>query len=53
MLKSNNIIILGRVLDSTEKMHQNTEVYDVNGICPTQKATQYKKPIKVLVKEKR
>lgn len=44
------IVVLGRVLPSTGKMHQNQEVYYGGGIAPTIKAVTYKDPIKVIVK---
>lgn len=49
---TNEIKVLGRVLHSTGKIHQQQEVYDINYIAPTCKATHYKNPIKVLVIER-
>lgn len=50
---TNEIIILGRLLPITsDKVHQNQEVYANNGIAPTCKATHFKDPIKVIVYEK-
>ena len=49
---TNKIKVLGRVLHSTGKIHQQQEIYDINYIAPTCKATHYKNPIKVLVIEK-
>ena len=49
---TNKIKVLGRVLHSTGKIHQQQEVYDINYIAPTCKATHYKNPIKVLVIER-
>ena len=50
--QTNNIKIIGRVLPTTGKIHQQQEVYDINYIAPTCKATHYKNPIKILVFEK-
>lgn len=46
---TNEIKVLGRILHSTGKIHQQQEVYDIDYIAPTCKATHYKNPIKVLV----
>jgi len=49
----NNVIILGRVLPmSSNKIHQNQELYCIDGIIGTIKMTHYKDPPKVLVYEK-
>lgn len=48
---TNEINVLGRILHSTGKIHQQQEVYDIDYIAPTCKATHYKNPIKVLVFE--
>lgn len=45
-------IVFGRVLPLTsDKIHQNQEVYSEGGVICTIKATHYKDPPKVLVKE--
>ena len=51
--KTNTIKVLGRVLPITGKIHQQQEVYDINHIAPTCKATHYKNPIRVLVFEEK
>lgn len=48
-----NIIQLGRLIPESGKIHQNQEVYHTNGGAATLKATHYKDPPKILVKEKR
>lgn len=53
MNQTDTIKVLGRVLSSTGKVHQNQEVYDIRFIAPTCKATHYKDPIKVLVSEEK
>ena len=48
----NESIILGRVLGlSNDKIHQNQEVYSVDGIICCLKSTHYKDQPKVLVGE--
>lgn len=48
------IIILGILLPmSCDKIHQNQEVYSVDGVMCTLKATHYKDPPKVLIDERR
>ena len=49
--QTNNIKIIGRVLPTTGKIHQQQEVYDINYVAPICKATHYKNPIRVLVFE--
>ena len=49
----NEIKVLGRILPTTGKIHQQQEVYDINYIAPTCKATHYKNPIRVLVFEEK
>lgn len=49
----NEIKVLGRILPTTGKIHQQQEVYDINHIAPTCKATHYKNPIRVLVFEEK
>lgn len=45
----NESVILGRVLGlSNDKVHQNQEVYSVDYIASTLKATHYKDPPKIL-----
>lgn len=39
----------GRLIPESRKIHQNQEVYDIRGGCPTLKATHYKDPPKILV----
>ena len=49
----NDVIILGRVLPMTsDKIHQNQELYCIDGIIGTIKMTHYKDPPKVLVYER-
>lgn len=48
----NDTIIIGRVFPMTSnKLHQNQEVYSINGLICTIKMTHYKDPPKVLVYE--
>lgn len=43
------ICVVGRLLPSSNKIHQNQEVYDIrNGVICTLKATMYKDPPKIL-----
>ena len=52
MVLQKDIIIVGRVLPQTSnKVHQNQEVYWGGGIMGTIKMTHYKDPPKVLVYE--
>ena len=45
----NESVILGRVLGlSNDKLHQNREVYSVDGIICCLKSTHYKDPPKIL-----
>lgn len=44
----NDMIVLGRLIPDSGKIHQNQEVYDTEGGCCTLKATTYKDPIKVM-----
>ena len=45
----NESVILGRVLGlSNDKLHQNQEVYSVDGIICCLKSTHYKDPPKIL-----
>lgn len=48
-MKNNIQIVLGRIIPDSKKLHQNQEVYCVDGIAATLKATSYKDPPKVLV----
>ena len=53
-MNQNDVIYLGRLLAmTTDKIHQNQEVYSVDGIMCTLKATHYKDPPKVLIDERR
>ena len=46
------VVVLGRVFPiTTDKIHQNQEVFDINGCIGTIKSTHYKDPPKVLVME--
>ena len=42
----------GRLIPESGKVHQNQEVYNTVGWCPTLKATHYKDPPKILVRGK-
>lgn len=45
----NEMIVLGRLIPDSGKIHQNQEVYaTVGGVCCTLKATTYKDPTKVM-----
>ena len=49
-MTQSDAIVLGRVLCMTnDKIHQNQEVYSIDGIMCTLKATHYKDPPKVLI----
>ena len=49
-----NSIVIGRLLPLiNNSVHQNQEVYSVDGIMCTLKATHYKDPPKVLIDERR
>lgn len=48
-MKNNIQIIFGRIIPDSKKLHQNQEVYCVNGIAATLKATSYKEPPKILL----
>lgn len=43
------VILLGRMIPLSGKIHQNQEVYSIGGILPTLKATAYKDPPRILV----
>ena len=45
-------IMLGRLIPDSGKIHQNQEVWNIWGVCPTLKATHYKDPPKILIGEK-
>ena len=48
-VQKNESIMLGRVLGlSNDKVHQNQEVYSVDGIICCLKSTHYKDPPKIL-----
>lgn len=44
----NDMIVLGRLIPDSGKIHQNQEVYATVGGCCTLKATTYKDPTKVM-----
>lgn len=45
----NDIYTVGILLpETTDKIHQNQELYSTDGISPTLKATHYKDPPKIL-----
>ena len=46
----NEMIVLGRLIPNSGKIHQNQEVYATGGCC-TLKATTYKDPPKVMIEE--
>lgn len=47
---TNRMIVLGNLRPLTNnKIHQRNWIYSGNGIAPSQTATQYKDPIRVLV----
>lgn len=49
----NEAIVLGRITPvHSENIHQNQEVYSINGIICTLKATHYKDPPKVFTIER-
>lgn len=51
-INSNDLIVLGAVPQmSTDKIHQRSWVYDIDGVAPTICATDYKDPKRILVKE--
>ena len=47
------IIVIGRLIPNSGKIHQNQEVYSKNGIMCTLKGTDYKNPPKVLVQNEK
>ena len=48
----NDMIVLGRLIPDSGKIHQNQEVYATEGgVCCTLKATTYKDPPKVMIEE--
>lgn len=49
MESANKVAILGRIIPDSKKLHQNQEVYCVDGIAATLKATSYKEPPKILL----
>ena len=49
--KTNDPIILGRIIPDSGKIHQNQEVLSIYGGGITLKASHYKSPPKVLVEE--
>ncbi len=50
MIDNKKVIVLGRIVPPSGKIHQNQEVYSVGGVSPTLKATAYKEPPKILIK---
>ena len=46
----NQIIMLGRMIPKSGKIHQNQEVYSPFGLSPSLKATDYKNPPRVLIR---
>lgn len=48
-----DIIILGRLVPDSGKIHQNQEIYHTGGVICVIKATSYKNPPKILVLAKR
>ena len=47
----NDMIVLGRLIPDSGKIHQNQEVYAIGGGGCTLKATLYKDPPKVIIEE--
>ena len=47
----NDMIVLGRLIPDSGKIHQNQEVYATWGVCCTLKAALYKDPPKVMIDE--
>ena len=47
----NDMIVMGRLIPDSGKIHQNQEVYATGGGCCTLKATTYKDPPKVMIEE--
>lgn len=47
----NEMIVLGRLIPESGKIHQNQEVYATGGGCCTLKATTYKDAPKVMIEE--
>lgn len=45
----NKIQVLGRIIPDSKKLHQNQEVYCVDGIAAKLKASSYTEPPKVLL----
>ena len=45
----NDVSIIGRILPPSGKIHQNQEIYDIDGLSCNLKATDYKNPPKVAV----
>lgn len=48
-MKKTNIVVLGRLLPCSGKIHQNQEVYYYEGGVGAIKATHYKDPPKILI----
>ena len=47
----NDMIVLGKLIPDSGKIHQNQEVYATEGGCCTLNATLYKDPPKVMIEE--
>lgn len=47
----NEMIVLGRLIPDSGKIHKNQEVYATGGGCCTLKVTTYKDPPKVMIEE--
>ena len=47
-LENNKVIVLGRLIPDSGKIHQNQEILDGGGYCMTIKASIYKDPIKII-----
>lgn len=49
----NELICVGNITPANnDKIHQRNWVYHYNGICPTETSTQFKDPVRVLVRVK-
>lgn len=47
--RTNEILILGKLICNSGKTHEKQEVYDINGVVGTILATCYTDPPKVLI----
>lgn len=51
-METNRLIVVGIINPrNNEKWHQRNQVYDEKGIAPCETSTQYKDPIRVLVRK--